>query len=81
MCLLYVIPFLLIYELGVIFLDNQAMQCGYCASGIIVTAASLLEKNASPSEDEVKQALAGHLCRCGANPRMVRAVLKAASKS
>jgi nicotinate dehydrogenase subunit A len=61
------------------FIDEQALQCGYCTSGIIVTAAALLEKNPSPSNDEIKSALSGHLCRCGAHPRIVKAVAKAAA--
>lgn len=62
------------------FIDEQALQCGYCSSGIIVTAAALLEKNPSPSRDEIKKALNGHLCRCGAQPRIINAVAKAAEK-
>jgi nicotinate dehydrogenase subunit A len=60
------------------FIDEQALQCGYCASGIITTAAAFLEQNPAPTEAEIKQALSGHLCRCGAQPRMVRAVASAA---
>jgi nicotinate dehydrogenase subunit A len=60
------------------FIEEQALQCGYCTSGIIITAAALLEKNASPSTDDIKSALSGHLCRCGAHPRIIKAVLKAA---
>lgn len=60
------------------FIDEQALQCGYCIGGIIVTAAAFLEKNPSPDSDQVKAALDGHLCRCGAQPRIVRAVLAAA---
>ena len=60
------------------FLDEQALQCGYCASGVITTAAALLQNNSSPTETEIKQALSGHLCRCGAQPRMVKAIAKAA---
>ncbi len=63
------------------FIDEQALQCGYCSSGIIVTAAAFLEKNSSPSSDEIKTALSGHLCRCGAHPRIIKAVAKAADKS
>lgn len=62
------------------FIEEQAMQCGYCASGIIVTSAALLNDNPAPTLDDIKQALAGHLCRCGAQPRMLRAVAKAAEK-
>lgn len=60
------------------FIEEQALQCGYCVSGIITTAAALLKINPEPSSSEIKEALAGHLCRCGAQPRMVRAVTRAA---
>ena len=62
------------------FIEEQALQCGYCTSGIIVTAAALLERNPTPTNDEIRQALDGHLCRCGAQPRMIRAVAKAAER-
>jgi len=60
------------------FIAEQALQCGYCASGIMTTAAALLSNNPSPTRDEITKALAGHLCRCGAQPRMIRAVERAA---
>jgi nicotinate dehydrogenase subunit A len=66
------------HPLQTAFIDEQALQCGYCASGIITTAAAFLEQNPTPTETEIKQALSGHLCRCGAQPRMVRAVASAA---
>ena len=66
------------HALQTAFIEEQALQCGYCASGIIVTAAAFLKSNPSPTSEDVKRALSGHLCRCGAQPRMVRAVLKAA---
>ena len=62
------------------FIELQALQCGYCASGIITTAAAFLEKSPSPTDDEIKRALSGHLCRCGAQPRMVKAVARAAGR-
>ncbi len=62
------------------FIAEQAMQCGYCVSGIITTAAELLSANASPTRQEIKIALSGHLCRCGAQPRMVLAVKRAAEE-
>lgn len=62
------------------FIAEQAMQCGYCASGIMTTAAALLSENPSPTRDEIKIALSGHLCRCGAQPRMIRAVERAANE-
>ena len=61
------------------FIDEQAAQCGYCTSGMLVAAAALLRRQAQPTEDQVRQALDGHLCRCGAHNRIVRAVLRAAS--
>jgi nicotinate dehydrogenase subunit A len=61
------------------FADHQAAQCGYCLSGVLVTAAALLAGNASPTAAQVRQALDGHLCRCGAHNRIVRAVLAAGS--
>lgn len=60
------------------FLDEQAGQCGYCLSGIIMSAKALLDRNPSPSRGEIVRALDKHLCRCGAQPRIVRAVEKAA---
>ena len=60
------------------FIAEQAMQCGYCISGILMSAAALLRRNPDPSEAEVRAALDRNLCRCGAHNRMVRAVLRAA---
>jgi nicotinate dehydrogenase subunit A len=60
------------------FIDEQAMQCGYCISGILMSAAALLRHNPDPSEAEVRGALDRNLCRCGAHNRIVRAVLRAA---
>jgi nicotinate dehydrogenase subunit A len=60
------------------FIREQACQCGYCSSGMIMAAQALLVRNPKPSEADVKQALEGHLCRCGAHNRIVRAVLRAA---
>ena len=57
---------------------EQAAQCGYCMSGIAVSAAALLSGNKRPTESEVRQALDKHLCRCGSHNRVVKAVLKAA---
>ena len=58
-------------------LAEQAAQCGYCMSGIIVSATALLARNSSPSEKEVKEALDKNLCRCGSHNRVVRAVMRA----
>jgi nicotinate dehydrogenase subunit A len=60
------------------FVDEQAAQCGYCSSGMLVAAAALLRATPHPTEAEVRSALDGHLCRCGAHNRIVRAVLRAA---
>jgi nicotinate dehydrogenase subunit A len=60
------------------FIAEQAMQCGYCIPGILMTAAALLQRNPSPSTAEIKEALDGNLCRCGAHNRIVRAVDRAA---
>lgn len=61
------------------FIEEQAGQCGYCLSGILVTATALLARTPHPSEAQVREALDGHLCRCGAHNRIVRAVLRAAA--
>ena len=62
------------------FISEQAMQCGYCVSGILVSAAALLKRNPSPTEAEVREALDRNLCRCGSHNRMVLAVLRAAAE-
>jgi nicotinate dehydrogenase subunit A len=59
-------------------LDEQAGQCGYCLSGIVVTAAALVDSGAARDEPAIRAALDGHLCRCGAHNRIVRAVARAA---
>jgi nicotinate dehydrogenase subunit A len=59
---------------------GQAAQCGYCLSGVIIAAAALLERNADPSDEQVRAALDGNLCRCGSHNRIVRAVLAAAAE-
>lgn len=58
-------------------IEEQAAQCGYCVTGIVMTAAALLEREPHPDEATVVRALDRHLCRCGAQRRMVRAVLRA----
>jgi len=60
------------------FIAEQAMQCGYCIAGIVVSAAALLGRTPNPTEAEVREALDRNLCRCGAHNRIVRAVLRAA---
>jgi nicotinate dehydrogenase subunit A len=59
------------------FVDEQAAQCGYCTSGIIMTAYALLARNAHPSDAEICAALDGNICRCGTHARILRAVRKA----
>jgi nicotinate dehydrogenase subunit A len=61
------------------FIAEQAAQCGYCTSGMLVSAAALLERTPHPTEAQVRQALERNLCRCGCYPRIVRAVLRAAA--
>jgi aerobic-type carbon monoxide dehydrogenase small subunit (CoxS/CutS family) len=60
------------------FLAEQAAQCGYCTSGIIMTAYVLLARNPHPSEAEIRDALDGNLCRCGAHARILRAIKRVA---
>jgi nicotinate dehydrogenase subunit A len=62
------------------FIAEQALQCGYCVSGILISAAALLRRNPAPTSDDVKAALDRNLCRCGSHNRMVRAVLRAAAE-
>ncbi len=62
------------------FIEEQAMQCGYCIAGIITTAAAFLAQKPDPTEAEVRVALDRNLCRCGAHNRIVRAVLRAAKE-
>src|ERR1039457_6117785 len=61
------------------FIEEQAAQCGYCTSGMIVSAVALRGRNPSPDEDQVREALEGNLCRCGAHRRIINAVLSAAA--
>jgi nicotinate dehydrogenase subunit A len=60
------------------FIEEQAAQCGYCINGMIMTAKELLDQKPHPNGAEVREALAGNLCRCGTHGRIVRAVLRAA---
>jgi nicotinate dehydrogenase subunit A len=60
------------------FIEEQAMQCGYCINGIVMSAAALLEKNPNPDEAEIAAALERHLCRCGTHVRIVRAIRRVA---
>ena len=62
------------------FLAEQAGQCGYCLSGILMSAAALLNANSAPDEATIRKALDGHLCRCGSHNRIVRAIQRAAAE-
>jgi len=62
------------------FIAEQALQCGYCVSGILMSAAALLKRNPDPSKAEIRAALDRNLCRCGSHNRMVRAILRAAAE-
>jgi nicotinate dehydrogenase subunit A len=62
------------------FIDEQAAQCGYCSSGMIMAAKALLDSNSNPSDEEIKNALEHQLCRCGVHNRVVRAVRRAAAE-
>jgi len=60
------------------FLQEEALQCGYCTSGMILSAVALLSTNSSPSDDAIMKAMNGNICRCGTYPRIVAAVRDAA---
>ena len=62
------------------FLEHEAMQCGYCTPGMIVSGAALLKRNSNPSEQEIAQAMQGNVCRCGTYPRVVAAMRSASRK-
>ena len=66
------------HKLQQAFIDEQAVQCGYCINGMIMQAKALLDQNPHPSDEEIKQALAANLCRCGTHVRIVRAIKRAA---
>jgi nicotinate dehydrogenase subunit A len=68
------------HPLQTAFLEKQAGQCGYCLSGILVASIALLDRNPSPTRAEIAEALAWHLCRCGAHNRILDAVALAASR-
>ena len=60
------------------FIDHDALQCGFCTPGMIMSCAALLERNADPSADDVRTAISGHFCRCGTYPHVIAATLAAA---
>jgi xanthine dehydrogenase YagT iron-sulfur-binding subunit len=61
------------------FIDHDAMQCGFCTPGMVMSCAALLERNASPSEDDIREAISGHICRCGTYPHVIAAMRAAAA--
>jgi nicotinate dehydrogenase subunit A len=63
------------------FIDEQAVQCGYCINGMIMAAKELLDHNPRPTEADVREGLAAYLCRCGTHGRIIRAVLRAAQST
>ncbi len=60
------------------FVERSGMQCGVCTSGVLLTAKALLDQNSKPTEDDVREAIAGNLCRCGNYKRMTECILAAA---
>ena len=62
------------------FIDEQAAQCGYCISGMIMSAKALLDRVRNPSEAEIREAMAGNLCRCGTHTRILSAIARAAKE-
>ena len=67
------------HALQTAFIEEQAMQCGFCTSGILMSAAALLQRQAHPTRQEIVQVLDSHLCLCGAHNRVIRAIEKAAN--
>ena len=63
------------------FVDEQALQCGYCGNGMIMSTKALLDKNPKPTDAQIKEALAGNLCRCGTHVRILRAVKRASGQA
>ena len=62
------------------FVEEQAMQCGYCVNGMIVSAKALLDKTPKPSDAQIRDALAGNLCRCGSHNRILKAIMRASGE-
>jgi len=69
-----------LHKLQQAFIDEQAVQCGYCINGMIMTAKALLDKNPKPTDAQIKQALNDNLCRCGTHLRILRAVKRASGQ-
>lgn len=62
------------------FIDEQAAQCGYCTPGMLISAAALLRSNPRPDDAQIRAAMNGNLCRCGSQPRVLRAIRKVAGE-
>ena len=62
------------------FIEEQAAQCGYCSNGMVMAATALLKSNPQPTETQIREAMASHLCRCGTHTRIVKAVQRAAKQ-
>jgi nicotinate dehydrogenase subunit A len=69
-----------LHPLQAAFVTEQAAQCGYCISGMVIAAAALLKRTPNPSHAEIKSGMDGHLCRCGTHLRIVRAIERAAKE-
>ena len=69
-----------LYPIQQSFINYTAFQCGFCTPGIIMSAKALLDKNPSPTEEEIKKELAGHFCRCGSHYLVIKAILAVAGK-
>jgi nicotinate dehydrogenase subunit A len=69
------------HPLQAAFVQEQAAQCGYCVTGMVMTGAALLAKKPNATLQEAKDALAGNLCRCGTHQRILRAMMRAAGRS
>lgn len=66
------------HPLQTAFIEEQAVQCGYCTNGMIMQSAAFLKKHPNPSEDDIRKELANNLCRCGTHTRILRAIMRAA---
>jgi aerobic-type carbon monoxide dehydrogenase small subunit (CoxS/CutS family) len=67
-----------LHPLQTAFLEEEAMQCAYCTSGMIMSGVALLNSNANPSESDISSYMEGNICRCGTHPRIVAAIRRAA---
>lgn len=69
------------HALQLAFIEEQAAQCGYCTSGMLISAAALLRRDADPDEAAIRAGMARNLCRCGTHPRVMRAIVRVAARS